>query len=707
MSYTIQRGTMDISTKLDTKSILAKLFASENITIRHANIPTAAFDVKNKVLLLPVWKDVTNEVYNLLISHEVGHALYTPQDVFEKEVAHEDRNFKSIVNIVEDARIEKLIQNKFPGLRKDYFKGYKDLIERKLFDTPEKSVTGDLNDFDLINRINLHFKLKDHINVPFSKEEDVLVKKVDSCKTFEDVLRVSRELYENYSNPAPEEKQQCEVEGEGEGEPSDGDGSQQAKPKKGDPESDQNGNSPKQFPGDSTESENKQSKSGLDNFESNKQSLLNDDNVGEVSYISIPSDEYLKDCYTSNKAFIQILKEHYERNGHCASKSKNRIIDVKSINYMHKIFEQKKAAETHKRISIAKTGLIDTNKLSKYKFKDDIFLRHTTVKEGKNHGLMMFVDFSGSMSDVIKSVLVQTLELVEFCRKSRIKYRVYSFTDNSHYGNKQKKDLLKEGDFVINSNTNIVEIMSDEMTPAETNLVVDAIANNRFGGNYYSDLDILAMGGTPLFSTMVVSDYLIRKFKKETNVEILNFVVLTDGAPTDTILVNDKNCIPRHLGSGYHPMGKDVIYVEYSKSNVIEIKEKKLGQYSTISSLMYYNYIKFLKNRYDMNTIIIDLVNARNNDISNHSDRLECWGKIKDKKSKSLGKNCGEFVSLIKEMAEYFTKYFVINQSIIGKKEAKFSKMGLQEINEYMTSENSTFNEKSIFLRIFAEIISK
>ena len=37
------------------KTNLAKLLATENLVVEHANVETASFDVVNRVLTLPVW----------------------------------------------------------------------------------------------------------------------------------------------------------------------------------------------------------------------------------------------------------------------------------------------------------------------------------------------------------------------------------------------------------------------------------------------------------------------------------------------------------------------------------------------------------------------------------------------------------------------------------------------------------------------------
>ena len=100
-----------------SKSILAKLLATENITVEHRKTVTAYFDTKNRVMVLPMWKEMTPELYDLLLGHETGHALYTPNEGWHNNLKDKTKpGFKTYLNVVEYVRIEKKIQEKFPGL---------------------------------------------------------------------------------------------------------------------------------------------------------------------------------------------------------------------------------------------------------------------------------------------------------------------------------------------------------------------------------------------------------------------------------------------------------------------------------------------------------------------------------------------------------------------------------------------------------------
>ena len=73
----------------------------------------------------------------------------------------------------------------------------------------------------------------------------------------------------------------------------------------------------------------------------------------------------------------------------------------KEVNYLVKEFECKKAADSYARASISRTGVLDCSKLHTYKYNEDLFKKVTTLSDGKNHGLVFVLDWSGSMSNVL------------------------------------------------------------------------------------------------------------------------------------------------------------------------------------------------------------------------------------------------------------------------------------------------------------------
>tara|TARA_Y100000817_G_C16749582_1_gene496353 strand:+ start:358 stop:945 length:588 start_codon:yes stop_codon:yes gene_type:complete len=169
-------------------TLLSKLLAEEDIHVVHRNQSTAAFDVLNRELSLPIWKDMSKTVQELMTLHEVGHALWTPLEMMDK-VKEEKIDF-SVVNVLEDVRIEKAVQIKYKGAIKIFDKGYQELINGNFFETIGK----DINKYNLIDRINLHYK--HHSDIPFSDDEMVWVKKANQTITSDDVIELAKELVE-------------------------------------------------------------------------------------------------------------------------------------------------------------------------------------------------------------------------------------------------------------------------------------------------------------------------------------------------------------------------------------------------------------------------------------------------------------------------------------------------------------------------------
>ena len=175
-----------------TKStLLPKLLAKENVTIKHGNYKTAWFDIKNRVLGLPLWEDMHKDVYDLFVGHEVGHALETPFEGWHDSPEKLKGCPRSYINVIEDARIERKIQARYPGLVGSFNRGYSKLLEREFF--------GPLDDINweevkLIDKINLKTKLGTKLEVPFNDEEKVFLDRSLNTTSFDEVLDLVRDI---------------------------------------------------------------------------------------------------------------------------------------------------------------------------------------------------------------------------------------------------------------------------------------------------------------------------------------------------------------------------------------------------------------------------------------------------------------------------------------------------------------------------------
>ena len=192
--------------KREQKSNLARLLATENITVEHNNVQTAQFDIVNRILTLPVWKEMSNDLYDMLVGHEVGHALYTPvedvQKIKEKKIPH------SYYNVVEDIRIDKKMKSKYPGLKKSYFNGYNELLERDFFRLEEK----DINSMRFIDRLNVYTKSGyTYNNIDFNDIEQGFIKRSHELDTWQDVEKLVQDIF-NYSKEEVFDEEQYQEE---------------------------------------------------------------------------------------------------------------------------------------------------------------------------------------------------------------------------------------------------------------------------------------------------------------------------------------------------------------------------------------------------------------------------------------------------------------------------------------------------------------
>ena len=184
----------------EVKGHLARLLATENLIVENRAVETASFNVETRTLVLPLWEKAEDIVYDLLVSHEVGHALYTPQEEWKVTYPHLPQSY---VNITEDARVEKLMKRRYGGLTKTFFNGYKSLHTQDFFELKED----DLSTYSFIDRINLYFKVGNFVTLPFSKEEKPFIKKVSDTETFAEALKIADEIFK-YVKEENERKEQ-------------------------------------------------------------------------------------------------------------------------------------------------------------------------------------------------------------------------------------------------------------------------------------------------------------------------------------------------------------------------------------------------------------------------------------------------------------------------------------------------------------------
>ena len=479
---------------IDAQKQLAKLLATEDIQVTVGNFKTAYFDVKNRVLGLPAWNTDTKEVSDLLVGHEVGHALFTPEDGIEKFKERYPNIPFDIANIVEDIRIEKMIQFKYPGLVKSFNDGYAYFKENDLFEIKDK----DVDSLGFIDRINLKGKLRNLIDIKFSDEETVLFNKVNLCKTYDDVLDVIKELCdfieeEEKKNPSSENAESEEnpsksfdadtllEEDDGDDfEDGDSNASESNDPTSS-PETDTSmggdagGENTEENSSDAFKSETQDS---LDKHLeelgeiSDDETILNSIPEKNIENLIFPIDQ-VREVRKSSTHYDLIMNDDKVNSAWIGFKNSTK----KNVMILCKEFERRKAAHSYSRATQSQTGTINVNKLHSYKYDDRIFKSITNLADAKNHGMNIYIDNSGSMGGCISDVIKQTIQLIMFCKTVGIPFSVYSFTSKCGrlspqdgvitrtYNNKREfyRNNFNLGKNLEVFNTEVVELMNSSL----------------------------------------------------------------------------------------------------------------------------------------------------------------------------------------------------------------------------------------------------
>ncbi len=700
---------MNTTVKTPSKDILARAMAMEDIIVEHdAQAATAYFDTKSRRLVLPIWKDMDASLYDMLIGHEVSHALNTPADGWRDWVGEgpEAQIRHQFLNIVEDARIERMIKNKFPGLRRDFAAGYRSLHSRDMFELDGK----DMKQATLIDRLNLYFKLGlfGVIDIPFSTDEKQYVDRMASTDTFEEVMDLASDLYnlwkqEEEEKQQEQQEQQGQQEGseDGEGIPQPASGQEESKGEDGsggmmgsasdDDANTSNGSGDSDEDcgqsmeddtddgksADSTKGENS-SQDGSDQTDlsydaysncppsqpgSTQRSFeraisdLRDEDSGGYMYRELPRSAHLDSIIVDYKK----IEEEWDklkgqkRNGDEYSitnrqKSDNLLVEFNNkskavVQHMVQQFMMKQSADADKKTSIAKTGILDTVNVINYRWSEDIFLKNEIHADGKNHGIVMFVDWSSSMRDILNDTVEQLLVLVEFCRKANIPYEVYTFSSRMFDGSDEfrkntgqfdveKSDIQPHGFQLYN-------VLSSRMNSRSHKTAVGNlwfVAYSSQYGRYGSAIPpCMSMGCTPLNETILAAMDIIPEFQKKNNVQIVNTVVLSDGYG--------------HSMVGYHYGNEKTFIRDKHTHKNYEIKPGCVGET--------YALVRALKDRTGCNAIGIHLHGGKNI----RGLRWEFFGdlpvNVYENACKSFKKN--KFLSLDRTG---YDEYFVIQGNI-------------------------------------------
>ena len=569
----------------EVKGQLAKLLATEDLIVESKKVETACFNVHTRVLTLPMWDKASNNVYDALVGHEVGHALFTPDSNWFEEIDIP----MGIVNVVEDARIEKMMKRKYAGLSKTFYSGYHELSDSDFFKIQGKN----LNTFNFADRVNLYYKIGNYNDIPLKNDrEKELLSMVGATETFEDVLDVSKLLHEYCKQEIEDMKKELEQKMEEEEQAQMFGGSGSGLGGSSDENSDEEINNDTQYQVVDAEEEDDESDfedqpssnisisqipaaeldaaiqkieggeggieiSSATELDRSIQNLNRSDSV-QNEYFELPQvntghiiidNAHIHKCIElewsdqiTNKKTHQYLESEYDPSKYVLESLNDARKDFKDfkksaqkeVNYLVKEFEMKKSASAYARAATSRTGVLDTTKLHTYKYNEDLFKKVTVLPDGKNHGLVFILDWSGSMNSVMLDTVKQLYNLIWFCRKIQVPFEVYAFTNCYPNPNTKTSYEVKEGVAQIDGSFSLMNLLTHKVNTKTLesqmeNIYLIAKALAWQYTNYYNIPLGMGLSGTPLNETLVCLHEILPQFKKDNQVEKVQCVILTDG----------------------------------------------------------------------------------------------------------------------------------------------------------------------------------
>lgn len=501
---------------MNSKDILAKLLAEEDLVIVRKATNTASFDIENRVLVLPVWENMGPDVEDMMIAHEIAHAKWTDLSMLFHNGKFVSPSRKTVINILEDNRIERLIKNLYPVYKSIFYTGYKELLEKKFFGSSKLFM-------DKVNRLS---KLGTLSDVEFIGKQLDLFERINSTKTCQDVLDlvdevIAMEKAEQSTNPPPkltfpilgDDLPMDEIE--------EVDGNET-----GDSEISEDEESEDCSTADSVITDEELDELVEAESEYNEFNKILASTASARVYGNFKSTEYVNTFGKDVLNIEDILNKLQISSAYSKSQfdeflsANNKLADI-----MFKEFEMRKTASRHARIKTHKTGELNISKLHNYKISDNLFRSIQICEDDKNHGMVVLVDWSSSMQNIIEQVIAQIISLSTFCRKAKIPFKVYAFSNGWHVRDENapspKHDKLTIG-------VKLIKFFDEKQTLEVFNEVCAALYHKAYANN-----KALHLSSTPLNYALYLMNDVMYKFKKDYNLDKTSMILLSDGDDTE------------------------------------------------------------------------------------------------------------------------------------------------------------------------------
>lgn len=513
--------------------VYSTVLASKGITLCYSKkVATATYNLATREIILPVWDCMDETTTQALASHEIGHAKFSNYDLDNfKELLE---RYKDLFNVVEDARIERLMKKEFAGLNGIFRDGYSVLAKSGVF--PLENV----NEAPLVERLNIFAKFGFMVEVPFHNREESefayrllnLSTKTDVIDLCEDVLdylkrqEVEANLKENTDSNASDESSSSE-EDENESSIQDEDSNEE---EGNECESSSNGDG-------SSSLERQLTDERMHSFNQTLQKKFEEEksSTNENVPVVLTSKEILDSSYIElNATGLSVWKSMYKRSP--KNFRINRGIVEKAAQEAASLFSQKKSALENASKRRMHCGRIDPRKLAKHSVEDAIFKIREKVEQGKSHGIVLLLDLSVSMAanqDVQRCACLQAAILGRFCQLAGIPFSILLFGVGGMSNSWSNDGRYKR----------IVKVADSSFFDLDFFLALAELKEGRFlrvddqDGNHHW----LQHGGcTPMLEAMVAARNEVLKMRS-IGVEKAAVLVATDGGYTSLIRLEDRN----------------------------------------------------------------------------------------------------------------------------------------------------------------------
>ena len=469
----------------DLWTVYSSMLAQENIQVIYdSKAVTAKFSFATRNITLPTQTLVNEPISQLFTVHEVGHALFSNYTV--EEVTNYSSKYGDLFNVVEDAYIERKLKATFNGIASILSSGYSELLSEKMFG---EDIKENISVMNLVDRLNAKAKIGSFIDVPFDKDEYKFVYKLVTLSSNADVIQLCEDIYkfvkENTAN------------------------------KTANAQTDDNSIS-EEVDNSISEEVDELNSEIQENLEKNILDKVQQANICPVIHISL--NQNAKEWYDlseHNKIIVETFKKFvpFKKYSPIVSKIKNVASSADSL------FKMKLSANNLKETKRRKTGKINTKSLYNYKTSENIFKTISIQPNQQNHGIILLIDFSGSMRTKIESVILQTAIVSEFCMKNGIPFEIFSF--GSLYYN-------------ISNITNIHKLADNTNYKIEVLLVyLKKFKKYMDRTNYNCNYDT-----TPMLNASCVAYERLKMFKNF-GIEKTVLIYITDGAYSDSLVCSN------------------------------------------------------------------------------------------------------------------------------------------------------------------------